>query len=149
MPRVESSVIIEGDLEKVYALAKDVESFPEFMPDLKSVRVLERSHDGSRAVTEFVGIVKEFKTTIKWTEEDRWDDAAKTCEFKLVKGDFKSYSGMWTFEPASGGTRFTSVIDFEHNIPLIGPMVKTLIAKKMKQNVDNMLNAIKERVERE
>ncbi len=56
---------------------------------------------------------------------------------------------MWTFEPASGGTRFTSVIDFEHNIPLIGPMVKTLIAKKMKQNVDNMLNAIKERVEHE
>lgn len=149
MSRVESSVIINGDLEKVYTLARDVEAFPEFMPDLKSVKVLERNPDGNHLVTEFVGIVKEFKTTIKWTEEDHWDDQAKTCKFELVKGDFKSYSGVWTFEPANGGTKFTSVIDFEYDIPLIGPIIKTLIAKKMKQNVDNMLNAIKEKVERE
>ena len=146
MPRVESSVIINGDPDRIFALARDVESFPQFMPDVKSVTILERDSDG-RTVTEFVGNVKEFKTTIKWVEEDLWDDEAKTCRFKLVKGDFKSYSGVWTFEPANGGTRFTSVIDFEYDIPLIGPMIKSLIAKKMKQNVDNMLNAIKEKAE--
>lgn len=149
MPRVESTIVINGDVEKTYALAKNVEAFPQFMPDVKSVTILERSEDGSKLVTEFVGIVKEFKTTLKWVEEDQWDDQAKTCRFKLVKGDFKTYSGLWTFEPVNGGTRYTSVIDFEYDIPMIGPLLKALVARKMQQNIDNMLRAIKEQVESE
>ena len=141
--------MINGDLEKTYALAKNVEAFPEFMPDVRSVTVLERSEDGNDLVTEFVGIVKEFKTTLKWVEEDHWDDRTKTCRFKLRKGDFKSYSGEWTFEPLDGGTKFTSVIDFEYDIPMIGPLLKALVARKMQQNIDGMLRAIKEQVESE
>ena len=147
MPRVESSVVINGPPDKVFALARDIESFPEFMPDLKKVTILEKNPDGNRVVSEFVGFIKDFRITIKWVEEDEWDEQAKTCKFKLVKGDFKSYSGMWTFEPADGGTKYTSVIDFEYEIPLIGPIIKSLVAKLMKQNVDNMLNAIKDKVE--
>ncbi|MBP6962857.1 MAG: SRPBCC family protein [Armatimonadetes bacterium] len=147
MPRIESSVLINGDVEKTYALAKNVEAFPEFMPDVKSVTILERSGDGRNLVTEFVGIIKEFKATIKWVEEDEWDDQAKTCRFKLRKGDFKSYSGIWTFESADGGTKFTSVIDFEYDIPMLGPLLKTLVARKMQQNIDGMLAAIKKQVE--
>jgi len=147
LPRIESSVLINGDVEKTYALAKNVEAFPEFMPDVKSVTILERSGDGRNLVTEFVGIIKEFKATIKWVEEDEWDDQAKTCRFKLRKGDFKSYSGIWTFESADGGTKFTSVIDFEYDIPMLGPLLKTLVARKMQQNIDGMLAAIKKQVE--
>ena len=147
MPRVESSVVINGPPDKVFALARDIESFPEFMPDLKKVTILEKNPDGNRVVSEFVGFIKDFRITIKWVEEDEWDEQAKTCKFKLVKGDFKSYSGVWKFEPADGGTKYTSVIDFEYEIPLIGPIIKSLVAKLMKQNVDNMLNAIKDKVE--
>lgn len=147
MPRVESSVVINGPPDKVFALARDIESFPEFMSDLKKVTILEKNPDGTRVVSEFVGFIKDFRITIKWVEEDEWDEQAKTCKFKLVKGDFKSYSGMWTFEPADGGTKYTSVIDFEYEIPLIGPIIKSLVAKLMKQNVDNMLKAIKDKVE--
>lgn len=147
MPTVESSVVINGDLEKVLALAKDVESFPNFMPDVKSVTVLERSDDRNRTITEFVGIVKEFRTTMKWTEEDIWDEVAKTCKFTLVKGDFKTYAGQWTFEAVDSGTKFSSVIEYEYDVPLLGPMIKSLIQKKMKQNIDNMLAAIKEKIE--
>lgn len=147
MPRVESSVIINGSVDKVFALAKDIEAFPQFMPDLKKVTILERSPDGSHVIGEFVGCIKDFRITIKWVEEDEWDEQAKTCKFKLVRGDFRSYSGLWTFEPVDGGTKYTSVIDFEYEIPLIGPIIKSLVAKLMKQNVDNMLNAIKDKVE--
>ncbi len=147
MPRVESSVIINSDVDKVFALARDIESFPQFMPDLKKVSILDKSPDGRRVISEFVGDIKQFKITVKWTEEDEWDEDAKTCRFKLIKGDFKNYSGLWTFEPVEGGTKFTSVIDFEYDIPLIGPMIKALVAKLMKQNVENMLQAIKKRAE--
>ncbi|MDH7600706.1 MAG: SRPBCC family protein [Armatimonadota bacterium] len=147
MPKVESSVEINGPIEKVYQLAKDIESFPQFMPDLKSVKVIERSDDGSRVVSEWVGIVKEFKTTVKWVEEDIWDDVNYTCEFHLVSGDYTKYSGKWKFTDLGGRTRFDSEIEVEYDVPLIGPLIKGLIAKKMKENVDNMLAAIKRKVE--
>lgn len=147
MAQVSSSIEINGPLEKVYELAKNVESFPEFMPDLKSVKIVERSEDGSRVVTDWVGIVKEFKTTIKWAEEDIWDDSAHTCVFTLVKGDYSKYSGKWQFTDLGGTTRFDSEIEVEYNVPMVGALIKGLIAKKMKENVDNMLEAIKQKVE--
>lgn len=148
MPRVENAVTIDADVETVYRTAKDVERFPEFMPDVKSVRVLECSDEGRRTVVEWVGLIPEFKTTVKWVEEDLWDDAAHSCDFSLVSGDFKEYGGRWEFSPAPQGTRFTSVVDYEYDIPLIGPLIKALILKKMRENVDRLQAALKERIER-
>ncbi len=147
MPTIRSSIEIEGPVAEVYSLAKRIEEFPEFMPDVKSVRVVERSEDGSVTVSEWVGVVKEFKTTVKWTERDVWDDSAHTCVFSLVKGDYSKYSGVWRFTDLGGRTRFDSEIEVEYDVPLIGPLIKGIIAKKMKENVDNMLAAIKKRVE--
>ena len=147
MPHVESAIVINGDIERVYELAKDIESFPEFMPDVKSITVLERTDDGKRTVVEWVGIIKEFKTTIKWVEEDICDDDKKECRFNLVKGDYGAYSGLWRFEQVDGDTRFVSELDFEYDVPLIGPLIKNIIARKMKENLDNMLAAIKQKVE--
>lgn len=148
MPVVNSSIEINGPIDQVYALAKDIESFPEFMPDVKSVRIAERSEDGSVVVSEWVGIVKEFKTTVKWTEKDIWDDGARTCTFSLVKGDYSKYSGFWRFTDLGGRTRFESEIEVEYDVPLVGALIKGIIAKKMKENVDNMLEAIKGQVEK-
>ena len=89
----------------------------------------------------------EFKTTIKWVEEDLWDDDAHTCDFRLVRGDFKNYGGRWEFAATPDGTRFTSVVDYEYDIPLIGPLIKGLIRKKMGENVDRLQVALKERIE--
>ena len=41
MAIVTSSIEINGPIEQVYALAKDVESFPGFMTGCKSVKVVE------------------------------------------------------------------------------------------------------------
>lgn len=147
MAVVSSSIEINGSLDRVYALAKDIEAFPEFMPDLKSISVVERSDDGCRTISDWVGIVKEFKTFIKWTEEDIWDDDAHTCVFTLVKGDYSKYSGKWKFTDLGGRTRFDSEIEVEYDVPLIGAIIKGIIAKKMKENVDNMLAAIKAKAE--
>ena len=147
MSIVNSSIEIKAPLEQVYATAKDIEAFPEFMPDVKSVEILERSDDGSKTISSWVGGVKEFKMTVKWVEEDTWDDTAKTCNFKLVRGDYSKYSGVWTFTSKDNITTFSSEIEVEYDIPLVGALIKNLIAKKMKENMDNMLSAIKVKIE--
>jgi ribosome-associated toxin RatA of RatAB toxin-antitoxin module len=147
LPTIESSREIAADVETVYALAQRVEDFPSFMPDVRSLTVLERSPDGRRTVTEWVGIVEKFNQTVHWIEEDIWDHEAHTCVFRQVSGDYGAYHGEWRFIPISGGARFESQVYFEYNIPLIGPLIQGLIARLMKDNLENTLTAIAARAE--
>lgn len=145
MPKVESSIIIKGDIDKVFECARDIEKFPEYMPDVKDVTVLER--DGDRVVSEWTAYIPDFKMTVKWVEEDIWNKENHTCEFKLVKGDYAAYSGKWTFSEVDGGTKFDSVVEYEYDVPLIGSLIKGLVQRKVQENVDQILVGVKKRVE--
>ncbi len=148
MPIIEQSVLIDAPIEHVYRIARDVEAFPEFMSDLRSLTLVERSPDGSRTVTEWVGLIREFKMTIKWTQEDVWDETAHRDVFKMLHGDMDSMSGTWQFtSEGENQTRFDSTVEYEYNVALIGPMVKNLIKKKMTDNLQATLTAIKQKSE--
>ncbi len=147
MPRIEQSIVVDAPIEKVFAVARDVESFPDIMDDLQSLDVLERSDDGNRTVTAWVGLIREFKMTVKWTQEDVWNPETYRDDFCMLKGDMDRMSGWWQFTPAGDGTKFESVVDYEYNVPLIGPMIKALIKKKMEANLDAQMRAIKKRAE--
>ncbi len=148
MPHIENQVAINAPLETVFALARDQESFPQFMPDVESVTVAERSEDGGRTVTDWVAVASDFKLKVRWTEEDVWDTAAHTCRFQQLKGDYTAYGGLWTFTPdGAGGTLFQSEIDYELEIPLIGALLKAVVARLMRDNTQKILEAIKTRAE--
>jgi len=148
MPHIENQVAINAPLETVFALARDQESFPQFMPDVESVTVAERSEDGDRVVTDWVAVASDFKLKVRWTEEDLWDEAAHTCRFQQLKGDYTAYGGLWTFTAdEAGGTRFQSEIDYELEIPLIGALLKAVVARLMRDNTQKILEAIKTRAE--
>lgn len=148
MPTIDLSIWINAPVERVYAIAKEVERFPEVMPDLESVKVLERSEDGLRTVTEWTGLVREFNNMrVKWTEEDIWDEEAHICHFRLLRGDLQKMEGEWRFVAEDGGTRFHSRIEYEYNVPLLGALVKNLIHKKLEQNVQMVQDGIRARAE--
>jgi len=117
------------------------------MADLRSLIVLERSEDTNRTVTEWTGLIREFKMVVKWTQEDLWDPTKHRDDFKMLQGDMNSMSGYWLFSEADGATTFESVMDYEYDVPLIGPMIKSLIKKKMTDNLQTTLEAIKSRAE--
>lgn len=147
MPEVQSELLIEASPEAVYALAKDVEGLPEFLPNVQSVSVRER--EGARTVSEWVGLVPEFRRTIKWVEEDIWDDAARRCEFRSVSGDWDRYEGFWTFAAEGAGTRVTLGISYDYNVPLIGPLIQKLLRKLVQRNAEETLEGLKQRVLKE
>lgn len=145
LARIESSVVINAPVERVMELAKDIERFPEFMKDVKSVQILSREGNVIRA--QWVGRVEELHINIKWIEEDVWDDEARMSRFRQIEGDYGKLEGEWHFEPIPEGTLFRSVVEIEYDVPLIGPLLKGLIAKKAKENIDATLEAIKRRAE--
>ncbi len=145
MPIVETTIHIAAPIEKVYAIAKDNASFPEFMSDVKSLTIVE--NDGKRVVSDWVGVVPTFGLKVRWTQEDIWNDAAHTCEFKMLKGDYDKLDGSWKFVSEDGGTRFDSVVDYEYNVPTLGALVKKVIHNIVIKNMENVLQAIKTRAE--
>ena len=150
MPTVVSEITINAPPDKVYALARDVESFPDFMPDVESVKILEQDSSG-RTVSEWVGKIRQFNRIIRWTEEDIWNDAERLCQFKQIKGDFTSYGGVWRFVPAMEGaaTKVELQIDYTFEVPLIGSLIKAVLQKLVQQNADNMLQALKKHAEQQ
>ena len=150
MPLIKNEVVIDAGVDIVFNNAREVETFPQYMPDIESVAVLERSDDGNRLVTEWVGVAAEVKLKLRWTEEDIWDPKEHTCRFTQLKGDYQVYEGIWKFTAEEDGkTRFSSEFTYEYEIPLIGPLIKALIAKLAKTNMQRILEAIKIRSEQQ
>lgn len=140
MPIIEVETIIKAPVERVYAAAKEIERFPEFMPNIQEVEIVER--EGSSTVSRWVGRVEEFNRTIKWMERDEWDDGTRSCTFRATEGDWDKYEGLWTFEEHPEGTRVYVKLDFDFNVPLIGPLIKGLLAKLVKANSQEMLQGL-------
>lgn len=145
MPTVETSIHILAPIDKVYGIAKDNESFPEFMKDVKSLSIVEKTED--RIVSDWVGIVPTFGLKVRWRQEDVWNDADRTCVFRQLEGDYDALDGEWRFVEENGGTRFDSVVNYEYNVPTLGPLVKKVIHNIVIKNMENVLQAIKDRSE--
>lgn len=145
MPVITSTILIDAPIERVYSVAKDNESFPEFMSDVKSIEVVERN--GARVVTKWVGIVPTFGLKIRWTQEDVWDDDQYRCDFKQVEGDYDEYHGYWAFKEINGQTEFETEMTYEYKVPGLGPLVAKVVHALVTKNVDAVLAAIKQRCE--
>lgn len=143
MPYVECSIQIKGNPDAIYALAKDMESFPAYMPDVESVKVLETR--ANMTVTEWVTNVE--GTPIIWTEEDHFDDGGRVITYKLIEGDLDKFEGAWTFVAADGGTLVTLGVDFDFGIPSLTELIGPTLEIKVRENSEMMLTAMKERVE--
>ena len=143
MAIIESSKTIHADARAVFTAAQDVEKFPELMPDLNSVSVLEDDGAGN-TVTKWDGTVSvgPLKRSISWTERDHWNAGEMQCTFELVEGDMKKYSGTWTFIQNGRGCDVELIVDFELGIPMLGPMVNNMVEKIMKDNCDALLDAL-------
>lgn len=139
MPYVETSIFIDDKPENVYKAASDMESYPNYMTDVESVKVIERTENST--LTEWVSDIE--GTPLYWTERDTFDREALTISYKLTEGDLDKFEGTWVFTPSGSGTNVVLGVDFDFGIPhleeLIGPVLKT----KVRDNSDMMLAGLK------
>lgn len=143
MPTVETTVWINAPLEKVYAIAKDSEAYPEYMKEVQSITPVER--DGSRFVADWVGVVPTFGLKVRWRQEELWDDSTHSSRFKQLEGDYDMLEGTWSFKEENGGTRFDQRVVYEYNVPTLGPLVKKVIHKIVQNNLESINAAFQER----
>lgn len=144
MPYVESKITINGDGNKIYEIIKDMASYPNFMKDLVSVEILERGDDYtiSHWVTNADG------RRIVWTERDTFYPEELKITYAQTEGDLKKMEGAWTIVEQADGCEVILAVDFEFGIPMIAGLLNPILKKKVRENSENMLNSIKEQIEK-
>jgi ribosome-associated toxin RatA of RatAB toxin-antitoxin module len=146
LPYVETAIEIDAPPSLVYELAKDQERFPDYMPDVESVAVLERHPD--HVVTRWKTLVEE--APIEWTEIDRFDDAALRIDYRLIEGDLDRFEGSWTFARNGAGERTTVVVlgvDYDFGVPTLAELIGPTLEQKVRENSTMMLAALKREAE--
>jgi len=144
MPYVESKITIKGNGNKIYEIIKDMASYPNFMKDLVSVEILESGEDYtiSHWVTNADG------RRIVWTERDTFYPEDLKITYRQTEGDLKKMEGAWTIVEQADGCEVTLAVDFEFGIPMIAGLLNPILKKKVRENSENMLNSIKEQIEK-
>lgn len=135
--------MIEGEPRAVYELAKDMESYPNFMPDVESVKVVSRGP--SMTVTEWVTDID--GTPFLWTEEDRFDDEGLRIDYNLVEGDLEKFEGSWTFRQTDDKTEVTLKVEYDFGLPELTNLIGPTLHQKVGDNCDMMLAGMKRLVE--
>ncbi|KAA0225231.1 MAG: hypothetical protein AKCLJLPJ_01887 [Fimbriimonadales bacterium] len=147
MPVVEMDKQIGAPVERVMEVARDLEAYPTFMPDVKSIQVNSREQDGDLVISEWVGRIPQFGLTVKWKQEDRWNRELRRVDFRQTEGDYDKMVGYWEFREKDGGTELHSYLEYEYDVPLLGALLKKVVLHIVTQNVSGMLDAIKRRSE--
>jgi coenzyme Q-binding protein COQ10 len=143
VPFVEVTIEVDAPARDVYELAKDQERFPEFMPDVESVTVLERHPD--RVVTRWKTLVED--APIEWTEEDRFDDASTTITYRLLEGDLDVFEGAWSFEDRGGRTFVQLGVEYDFGVPTLAELIGPTLQRKVRENSEMMLAGLKREAE--
>jgi ribosome-associated toxin RatA of RatAB toxin-antitoxin module len=145
MPYVETSIDIAAPRRAIYELAKDMERYSEFMPDVEYVKVLRR--DGNATVTRWKTLVEE--APIEWTEEDVFDDERTRIDYRLIEGDLDKFEGAWTFDERDGTTHVVLGVDYDFGVPTLAELIGPILQKKVEENSLMMLRALKDECEKQ
>lgn len=143
MPQVERKIVIDSDPKAVYELAKDMESYPTFMPDVESVKVVSR--EANSTVTEWVSNVD--GTPFLWTEKDEFDDSNLRIDYALIEGDLEKFEGSWIFQPVDGKTEVRLVVDYDFGLPELTELIGPTLHEKVGENSEMMLSSMKKLIE--
>ena len=143
MPYVETSIEIKAPRRTIYELAKDMEHYSDFMPDVEYVKILKR--DGNTTTTRWKTLVEE--APIEWTEVDVFDDVNTRIDYRLIEGDLDKFEGAWTFDERDGVTKVVLGVDYDFGVPTLAELIGPILQKKVEENSAMMLQALKDRCE--
>ena len=141
-------VVASGEVKAapaaVWKILTNYERMPEFVPDLKTTKVLSRS--GNRAVIEqfgvarFLFLTRSIQLVVQVTEEP-----ISAIDIGLVSGDMKVYNCRWELVPTdTGGTRilYTGKLVPKFYVP--GMLGSNII----RADIERMMQAVLERLDR-
>ena len=144
MPRIEVSVNINKPKREVYKVIKDMEKFPNFMRDVKSLRIVKRVTDEHFITLWEIDIDG---APINWKEEVFFNETIPQVKFNMMEGSYKKYHGAWSLQDSRLGSRLIMVVEFDWGIPILEKYVGKALEVKARRGLLGMIQAIKKEAE--
>lgn len=139
MPGAQRTVTFNAPIEKCWAVISDYERYPEFLPEVKKIRTMNRR--GNEVDVQYEAeVVKVIKYTVHMKEE-----GPKKVSWSFIDGEFmKNNQGGWVLEDLGNGTtRGTYNIEIE-----VGMLVpKSILNGLVDSQLPKLLENFKKRIE--
>ena len=144
MPRIKVSVNIKRPKHEVYKVIRDMEKFPNFMRDVKSLRIIKRVSD-----EHFITLweIEIDGAPVNWKEEVFFDKAGSQIKFNMMEGSYKKYHGAWSLQDSQLGTKLIMEVEFDWGIPILEKYVGKTLETKARRGLLGMIQAIKKEAE--
>lgn len=141
--RASQSITIAATPANVWAIATDVERYPEWAKDVKQVVVRSRDSEGRPSEVEFRASALGRST--HYTLVYDYSQAPAVLAWHMVKGDImRSIEGAYHFAPtADGGTDVRYDLSIELVVPLPG-----FVKRRAEVRILNTVRELKVRAER-
>jgi hypothetical protein len=116
--QTENTVDMAADLDRIVALAADVERWPVILPHYRWVTLL--AGGGDRKTVEMAA--RRGRIPVRWraVQEIERDGGSPVIRYRHIGGVTKGMEVAWTFAPIDGGQRVRIDHDFDPAWPLVG-----------------------------
>lgn len=115
--------LVHATPEAVFAIAADVERWPQLLRAYRWCQVLDRQQD--RLVFEMAGRIRGWPA--RWTAVQSRSPSEHRIVFHHMRGITAGMVVEWRLQPVSEGTRVTIVHDLLLRWPLAGRLISNLI----------------------
>ncbi len=136
------TITISAPMERVYGIASDFESYPDWAKDVKQATVRSRDEHGRPVEVEFRASALGRST--HYTLSYDYSEAPKVLGWKMLRGDImRSIDGAYSFaENADGGVEVRYDLAIELLVPLPG-----FVKRRAEQRILNTVRELKVRSE--
>lgn len=126
-------------VEEFFKIVKDYEKYPEFLTEVKSVKILKNG--GSVKEMEYhVSLIKTFKYKLKVTEV-----LNKSVNFEFIGGDvFKTMKGSWQLQNKNGKCAVEYKVEATFGMLVPESIAKPLVSANLPMMITNFKKRIKE-----
>ncbi len=144
MAMVSSEVLVAVPVERFFAIVRDYDRYPEFVPTVKSCRA--RRGPGAVEVDYQLDLgIKTIAYTLRLVEEP-----PRRVSWTLVRGEWmKASNGSWELRDEGGKTRATYAVDIQIQKPPLVPqvLVDRVSDELTRVQLPRMLEAFRRRAE--
>jgi coenzyme Q-binding protein COQ10 len=139
MPGASTSVVFNAPIEKCFEIISDYESYPDFLPEVKKLKVSNQKGTECDVQYEADLGIKVIKYKVHMTEVK-----PTKVSWTFIEGEFmKDNKGGWDLVADGAQTKATYNIDI-----VVGPLVpKSILDTMVKTQLPKLMENFKKRIE--
>lgn len=139
--RVQAAILIDSPAQPIWNVLTDCNHTPEFIPNLKSCRILQPGED--TRITEQQVKFSRFLPAVTYVIQSNYQKFRR-IDFKKVSGDLRALEGSWALEEISKGQYtilvYSLFVDPGFFIP------HGIVQRNLQKDLPNILLAVRNRV---